>query len=112
MKYRGWFTEQERKQIFQELRYLKNYDRENQVWRDLRLLDFRREVLDKYRNHEFCKIGRDYISFLEKDKKTPESSVSFVVSGSNKNIIMVQAKNFIYVPPKERKHWQLYQINK
>jgi hypothetical protein len=35
MKYRGWFTEQERKQIFQELRYLKNYDRENRAWRDL-----------------------------------------------------------------------------
>jgi hypothetical protein len=53
MKYRGW---QERKQIFQELRYLKNYDRENRVWRDLRLLDFRRGHIPL--------VGTNYIVYL------------------------------------------------
>lgn len=77
-------------------------DLENQVWRDLLLLDFRREVLDKYRNHEFCKIGGIIFRSCKKIRK----------HRSNKNIIMVQAKNFIYVTPKEGKHWQLYQVNK
>jgi hypothetical protein len=56
---------------------------------------FRPEVLDKYRNNEFCDIGSENISFLERDKKTTSSTVSFVnrnFANIDGNVLMVQAR--------------------
>jgi hypothetical protein len=92
-----------------ELHYLKQSDDddENKGYRDLRWLEFRLEVLDKYRNNELCKIGNDYISFLRYDKKTSASDVSFIIKD---DILMAYAKEFNNVPPIERNHWNHYQI--
>ncbi len=106
-----WFKAQERERIGEELHYLKSYDKENDMWRDLRQLEFRREVLDKYSGNELCTIDNESISFLRKDKKTPVSSVQFRIKESDSNIIVVEARDFIYVPPIERNHWSSHQIN-
>jgi hypothetical protein len=76
---------------------------------------FRRQVLNKYRNNDLCDTGSEYISFLEQDKKTSASTVHFV----NRNfanidddiVLMMQAQQYINVPPKERqRHWKYYEI--
>jgi hypothetical protein len=99
-----WLTKKDKEQMLKELQYLKQFDN---GWRDLRWLEFRLEVLDKYRNNEFCMIGDDYISFLRSDKKTSTSDVNFLIKN---NSLMCYAKEFINVPPMERNHWNHYQI--
>jgi hypothetical protein len=110
-----WWTEKEKEQALQELHFLKQYDQETNEWRDIRWMYFRRQVLDKYRNNEFCGIGNEHISFLSYDKKTPDSTVNFV----NRNfaniqgiVLMLQAQGYIFVPPRQRPHWQRYKIPK
>jgi hypothetical protein len=105
-----WFTKKEYEQTFQELHYLNQFDQKTNRWRDLTRMDFRSEVLDKYRNNELCEIGSDYISFLRHDddkKKTSASDVSFIIRN---NVLMMHAKDFNNVPPIERSHWNSYQI--
>ena len=83
-------------------------------YRDIRLMYFRREVLDKYIDNKLCEIGSEHISFLLRDKETPESTVNFV----NRNfanvdgiVLMLQAQEYINVPPSEiRLHWKHYEI--
>ena len=76
-------------------------------------MHFRRQVLDKYRNNEFCDIGSEHIRVLEQDKKTPPSTVNFVnrnFANTDGIVLMVQAQDYINVPPRQRPHWQLYEI--
>ena len=102
-----WLSKKDKEQMLKELHYLKQVDEKNKEWRDLRWLEFRLEVLDKYKNNELCKIGSDYISFLRYDKKTSASDVSFIIKD---DILMLYAKEFNNVPPIERNHWNHYQI--
>ena len=113
-----WWTEEEKEHAAKELHFLKQPtivdQKQANIWRDINWMYFKRVVLDKYRNNEFCDIGSEYISFLEKDKKTPTSTLNFI----NRNfanidgiVLMVQAKDYINVPPRERKsHWEHYEI--
>jgi hypothetical protein len=75
---------------------------------------FRQKVLDKYRNNELCKIGDNYISLLRYDKMTAASTVNFVnrnfVNIDDNVVLMVQAQDYIYVPPRERRRWKHYEI--
>ena len=110
-----WFTAKDDEQIFEELKYLKNFNRENSIWRDLHWIEFKKEVLYKYKDNEFCVIGNGmlgegFIAFLQIDKKTSASEVRFVIKRTYRNIIMIQAKQFIGVPPVERKHWEQFRI--
>jgi hypothetical protein len=67
---------------------------------------FRLDLLEKYGNNELCEIGRNHISFLQEDKQTPASTVSFY----HTNIpggIMLQTEDYISgIPPTERNHWE------
>jgi hypothetical protein len=64
----SWWTEEEKEQAAKELHFLKQPtivdQKQNNVYRDINWMYFRQEVLDKYRNNEFCDIGSEYISFL------------------------------------------------
>jgi hypothetical protein len=104
-----WFTSEENEQRAQELHYVTSRDIENHKWRDLRL-EFRREVLNKYKDNELCIVDNDSISFLRKEGKTPASAVAFRIKVSNSDRIVVEARDFIYVPPIERIHWLSHQI--
>jgi hypothetical protein len=107
-----WFTSQENEQRAQELHYVNSRDSENNKWRDLRRLEFRREVLDKYKDNELCMVDNDSISFLRKEGKTPASTVAFRIKVSDSGRIVVEIRDFIYVPPIERIHWLSHQINR
>jgi hypothetical protein len=107
-----WFTPQQKEQIAKELRYLKKYDRENDEYLDLRWLEFRREVLDKYINNELCQVRDGFITFLRQDKRTSASTVNFRIKDDNDIILMVRADDHIFVPPQERRHWHQYEIIK
>jgi len=108
-----WWTEEEKEQASQELHYLKQFDQQINKFRDIKWVYFRQEVLDKYRNSEFCEVGREHISFLEDDKKTPASTVNFIsrnFANIDGIVMMVQAQDYIMVPPRQRPHWQKYEI--
>jgi hypothetical protein len=105
-----WFTSQENEQRAQELHYVNSCDKENHKWRDLRRLEFRREVFNKYKHNELCIVDNDSISFLRKEGKTPASTVAFRIKVSDSDRIVVEARDFIYVPPIERIHWLSHQI--
>ena len=107
-----WWTEEEHKKAFEQLHFLKQptiVDKQGtNVYRDLNWMDFRLEVLYKYRNNELCEIGHDHISFLrQQDKKTPASTANFIIKN---DVLMMYAKEFINIPPKEQDHWLDYQI--
>jgi hypothetical protein len=87
---------------------------------------FRQEVLDKYRNNEYCHVDNERIIFLEPDKQTPASTVNFVrdidlvlqaytqaqvkVQEDDINVLLVQAQDDINIPPREKSHWEHYRI--
>jgi hypothetical protein len=110
----SWLTTTDIEQVSEELHYLKQFDQATNEYRDIRWMYFRREVLNKYRNNDLCEIGSEYIKFLRHDKKTVASSVNFV----NRNfanikdgiVLMLQAQEYINVPPSERLHWNQYEI--
>jgi hypothetical protein len=110
----AWLTTTDIEQVSEELHYLKQFDQAANEYRDIRWMYFRREVLNKYRNNDLCEIGSEYIKFLRHDKKTVASSVNFV----NRNfanikdgiVLMLQAQEYINVPPSERLHWNQYEI--
>jgi hypothetical protein len=110
----AWLTTTDIDQVSEELHYLKQFDHATNEYRDIRWMYFRREVLNKYRNNDLCEIGSEYIKFLRHDKKTVASSVNFV----NRNfanikdgiVLMLQAQEYINVPPSERLHWNQYEI--
>jgi hypothetical protein len=97
-----WFSARDREQTSQELHFLKQIDRR----RDLASMNFKPQVLDKYKNSDLCDVGSDHISFLRHDK-TPVSIASFIIRN---NVLMMFAKEFYNVPPIERSHWISYQI--
>jgi hypothetical protein len=108
-----WWIKREEEQASQELRYFKQPDPKTNEYRDIRWMYFRREVLDKYRNNKLCEIGDNYVRFLSSEKKEPALTVNF----NNRNfvnidgiVLMVQAQDYIYVPPRERPHWNHYEI--
>jgi hypothetical protein len=105
-----WWTKRQKEQALEELHYLNQFDQETNQWRDLTWMDFRPQVLDKYRNNELCRIGGNHISFLRYDKKTSTSDVSFIIKNNNDDVLMMYAMEFNKVPPIERNHWNHYQI--
>jgi hypothetical protein len=116
-----WWTKRQKEQLSEELHFLKQPDPQTGEYRDIKLKYFRRKVLDKYRNRnndELCKIGSGYISFLrQQDKKTSASTVrfdsrNFANIDDDGIVLVVQAQNYIYVPPTERPHWEHYEIPK
>ena len=109
-----WWTEKEEEESSQELHFLKQFDQQADELRDIKWMYFRREVLDKYRNNGFCDIGSEHISFLrQEDKKTAASTVNFIgrnFANVDGIVLMVQAQDYINVPPSQRPHWQRYEI--
>jgi hypothetical protein len=101
-----WFSEQDREQTRQESSYLKQINQETNEWRDLKTMNFKPQVLDKYKNNELCDIGSDHISFLRHDK-TPVSIAWFNIIN---NVLKMFAKELNNVPPIERSYWQSYQL--
>ncbi|MDQ3967057.1 MAG: hypothetical protein M3275_01530 [Thermoproteota archaeon] len=102
-----WLTETDLVQIQQELLFQrKKVDISKLLW-------FRTDVLSKYKNHGYCEIDMAnpfscVLLFLDYDKKQIVTSTLFEIH--NGNIIMIRARDFPGVPPKERNHWQHYQI--
>jgi hypothetical protein len=112
-----WWTEEEEEHAIERLHCLKansgSYDSETNQYRDIRWMYFRPQVLEKYRNNELCDIGNEYISFLRHvyNKKTRASTVNFIRRNlPNINVLMLQTQDHVYVPPRERRQWQDYQI--
>ena len=108
-----WLTTTDIEQVSEELHYLKQFDQATNDYRDIIWMYFRREVLNKYRNNDLCEIGDEYIRFLRHDKKTVASTVNFVnrnFANINGIVLMVQAQEYINVPPTERSHWKQYEI--
>jgi hypothetical protein len=64
------------------------------------------EVLDKYKNNELCRIASDHISFLRHDATTASIAWFNIIN----NVLKIFAKEFNYIPPIERSHWDSYQI--
>jgi hypothetical protein len=48
------FTKKLKERVFQELQYLNHTHKEDNPFPDLQLMEFKREVLDKYRGKELC----------------------------------------------------------
>jgi hypothetical protein len=102
-----WLTETALAQIQQELLFQRNNSGTSKpLW-------FRTDVLSKYESHRYCEIDMTnpfscVLLFLDYDKKHIVTSTLFEIH--NGNIIMVRAQDFARVPPKERNHWQHYQI--
>ena len=108
-----WLTTTDIEQVSEELHYLKQFDQATNEYRDIIWIYFRREVLNKYRNNDLCEIGDEYISFLHHDKKAVASTVNFVnrnFANINGIVLMLQAQEYINVPPTERSHWEQYEI--
>ena len=74
---------------------------------------FRQEVLDKYRNNEFCDIDSQHnsISFLL-DSNTAASTVNYVNANSDigNKVLLVRMHDYIKIPPGEKAHWDHYRI--
>ena len=103
-----WLTESDLVQIQQELLFLRQQraDGSKPLW-------FRTDVLDRYKNHRYCEVDVTnpfscVLIFLDNDKKHVVTSALFEIH--NRNIIMIRLKDFLAIPPKERNHWQKYQI--
>lgn len=108
-----WLTTTDIERVSEELHYLKQFDQATNEYRDIIWMYFRREVLNKYGNNGLCEIGGEYIRFLHHDKKTVASTVNFVnrnFANINGIVLMLQAQEYINVPPTERSHWEKYEI--
>jgi cobalamin biosynthesis protein CobT len=70
---------------------------------------FKLDLLEKYRNSDLCDIGHNHISFLDNDKQTPASTVSFYHTNIP-GVIMLQTHSYLGIPPSERNHWQQHEI--
>jgi hypothetical protein len=102
-----WLTDRDVVQIQQEFLFLRQRsDRSKLLW-------FRTHVLTRYKNHGYCEVDATnpfscVLIFLDYDKKHIATSTLFEIH--NSNIIMIRAQDFLGIPPKERNHWQKYQI--
>jgi hypothetical protein len=102
----NWVTKEEDEQISQEFHYLNSVDPKTGNWRDLEWMYFDSKVLDKYRDNVSCKIGIDYIIFLG-----PSGNVDLTVKFLRREgKLMARAKDFCFVPPRERKHWEEHRV--
>ena len=102
-----WLTHSDIVQIQQEFLFLR------QKADGSKLLWFRTDVLNKYKNHGYCEFDATnpfscILIFLDFDKKHVVTSTLFEIH--NGNIIMMRPYDFLGVPPKQRNHWQKYQI--
>ena len=108
-----WLTTTDIERVSEELHYLKQFDQATNEYRDIRWMYFRLELLDKYRNNDLCETVGECIRFLHHDKKTVASTVNFVnrnFANINGIVLMIQAQEYINVPPTERSHWKKYEI--
>ena len=102
-----WLTDRDLMQVRQEFLFLR------QGSDGLKPLWFRTDVLARYKNHRYCEVDMAnpfscVLIFLGYDKKYVEASTFFEIH--NGYIIMIRSQDFLGVPPKERNHWQKYQI--
>jgi hypothetical protein len=102
----NWITNEEEEQITKEYRYLNSIEPITKSWRDLAWMYFKPIVLDKYKNNSSCEIGEKYITFLQPGGNDDLTVHFELINGK----LMVQSKYYCFVPPKERKHWEKYQL--
>lgn len=108
-----WMTPGDHDQIQEELSYLKHiWDDELHMTKDMKILKFKVDALDKYKNHENCSldISNLYgcsIAFLNNIGESVTSTHFFFQTEST---IMMYARDFVLIPPRERKYWKKYQI--
>ena len=101
-----WYTVQDREQTLQQSRFLKQIDQQTGQWRDLKSMDFKPEVLDKYKNNDLCSIASNHISFLRYDATTASIAWFNIIN----NVLRMFAKECNNIAPIERNHWDSYQI--
>lgn len=109
-----WITPGDHEQIQQELDYLRHtWDDELHMTKDMKTLKFNVNVLDKYKNHKNCNLNIKntnfcIISFLNKKGDVVLSANFFL---RTTEIIMIYAKDFVFIPTKEREYWKLFEIS-
>jgi hypothetical protein len=110
----SWFTEDQKRQANNTYRSLafaarEINAREPNLYQFASLRCYRQGVLAKYVGNEYCDVGNcdKKISFLDNNKNA-ESTVNFY--NTNHGIIMVQAHELVKLPPKERGHWEEYEL--
>jgi hypothetical protein len=110
----SWFTEDQKRQANNTYRSLafaarEINAREPNLYQFASLRCYRQGVLAKYVGNEYCDVGNcdKQISFLDNNKNA-ESTVNFY--NTNHGIIMVQAHELVKLPPKERGHWEEYEL--
>lgn len=96
-----WLSPKENDKISHELDYLDSVDPITGHWRDTQWMSFKPQVVDKYRNNNLVEIAVNHINFLNRDGGL-ECSVCY---RPTKRKLMVQAREFCFVPEKERTHW-------
>jgi hypothetical protein len=108
-----WLSTQDEDQIQEELHYIKQWDKKQKDYPDMRLLKFDINVLEKYKNNEFCRIdsntsnGDQVLRFISYNN-SDVSTVSYFI---RKNSIILFLEQFIFIPPNERIHWDKYLQN-
>lgn len=102
-----WLSPEDHDKINYELHYLDKVDPITGRWRDNESMDFNPFVLHKYGNNKLVEIGPNYINFLLNEGQV-ECGVDFYVF---KGKLVVRAKEFCYIPEKERKHWLSFIID-
>jgi len=96
-----WLSPKENDKISHELDYLDSVDPITGHWRDTQWMSFKPQVVDKYKNNNLVEIAVNHINFLNRDGDL-ECSVCY---RPTKRKLMVQAREFCFVPEKERIHW-------
>jgi hypothetical protein len=111
----SWFTEDQKRQANNTYRSLAFAAREinarqPNLYQFASLRCYRQGVLAKYITNDLVDIGNcdKQISFLSPDRKNAESTVNFY--NTNHGILMIQAHELVKLPPKERGHWEEYEI--
>ena len=104
-----WLTNEESEMIAKDREWLSDTPGESKArpFRDMVFLYFRPSVLDKYKNNKFCSISTFNISFLGLNGN-PILIVEFVRKDGK---LMVRAKDYAYVPPRERPHWEQHKLD-
>jgi hypothetical protein len=110
----SWFTEDQKRQANNTYRSLafaarEINAREPNLYQFASLRCYRQCVLANYVGNEYYDVGNcdKQISFLDNNKNA-ESTVNFY--NTNHGIIMVQAHELVKLPPKERGHWEEYEL--
>ncbi len=103
-----WLTENDIAQMKKEVMFLEKRKSNNSdvSW-------FKLQVLDRYRKHKFCALetGNKFnciLAFLDYNRKDIVASLEFSIN--NNSILMMRSTEFVKIPPKERRHWQKYEV--